>query len=237
MQLLTTDRSVLEIALQVGFGSHEGFTRAFRAHFGLTPRRFRERGVDADEETLARHADLALHIGPCLGLYRVELQPKPKPLLGDIMSYDITQKTLDRQPVLYRSMKCEPAAIAGALGECLPAVASHAAQNGIAMVGPPFTRYVSFGPGLVSLEAGIPVAAGAQGNDEIQAGELPGGTVARTIHTGPYDGLGDAHAEVEKWIAAQGLEVGGAPWEVYLTDPGEVPDPAEWKTEVVWPLK
>jgi AraC family transcriptional regulator len=27
----------------------------------------------------------------------------------------------------------------------------------------------------------------------------------------------------------------GAPWETYLTDPAEVPDPAEWRTEVVYP--
>ena len=31
-------------------------------------------------------------------------------------------------------------------------------------------------------------------------------------------------------------KAGGAPWEVYISDPGEVPDPAEWITEIVHPL-
>jgi len=39
------------------------------------------------------------------------------------------------------------------------------------------------------------------------------------------------------WIEAQGLAPSGAPWESYVTDPGNFPDPKDWKTEVVWPLK
>jgi hypothetical protein len=29
---------------------------------------------------------------------------------------------------------------------------------------------------------------------------------------------------------------GPGPWEVYLTDPQRAPDPADWLTEVIWPL-
>ncbi len=28
----------------------------------------------------------------------------------------------------------------------------------------------------------------------------------------------------------------GAPWEIYVTDPAEVADPARWRTDVFWPL-
>jgi AraC family transcriptional regulator len=54
---------------------------------------------------------------------------------------------------------------------------------------------------------------------------------------GPYETLHETHAAVERWIEANGGKVAGAPWEVYLTDPGEVPDPAEWQTEIVWPVE
>jgi hypothetical protein len=33
-----------------------------------------------------------------------------------------------------------------------------------------------------------------------------------------------------------GVRPGGAPWETYLTDPADLPDPADWRTEVCWPL-
>src|SRR5262245_33867282 len=42
--LLTGRQSVRRISLSCGFRSHEVFTRAFRRHFGMTPRAYRARG-------------------------------------------------------------------------------------------------------------------------------------------------------------------------------------------------
>ena len=68
------------------------------------------------------------------------------------------------------------------------------------------------------------------------ADSLPGGTIAVTIHAGPYDKLGDAYSAVQEWMNANGYKPNGAPWEAYLTDPGDHPNPADWKTEVCWPV-
>ncbi len=44
VQLLrTTDKSVLDIALEVGYTSHEGFTKAFKKEYGVTPSEYRQR--------------------------------------------------------------------------------------------------------------------------------------------------------------------------------------------------
>src|SRR3954469_19849619 len=40
--LLTSERTVLDIALETGFENHETFTRAFRGRFGVTPSAFRK---------------------------------------------------------------------------------------------------------------------------------------------------------------------------------------------------
>ena len=45
--LVSSDESVLEIALSVGYGSHEAFTRAFRKEYGEAPLRFRTDGLTA----------------------------------------------------------------------------------------------------------------------------------------------------------------------------------------------
>ena len=116
-------------------------------------------------------------------------------------------------------------------------VFQYATAQGIPFAGYPTARYVSFGPGLITLEAGMPVAAVAEGTDEIMAGSLVGGAVASTIHKGPYDTLNLGHEAVQEWMAENGEEASGPPWEVYITDPGEVPDPAEWLTEIIHPLK
>ena len=47
VRLLLLRTTVLDVALAVGFGSHETFTRAFRRRFGVPPARVLEKGVEA----------------------------------------------------------------------------------------------------------------------------------------------------------------------------------------------
>jgi AraC family transcriptional regulator len=83
----------------------------------------------------------------------------------------------------------------------------------------------------------VPVAAAAPGEGEVEAGTLPGGPVAVAVHGGPYDQLNETYAALERWIETHGYRVNGAPWEAYITDPADLPDPADWRTEVCWPLE
>jgi AraC family transcriptional regulator len=43
-ELCRTNRRVIDVALAAGYGAHEPFTRAFRAHFGMPPSALREAG-------------------------------------------------------------------------------------------------------------------------------------------------------------------------------------------------
>jgi effector-binding domain-containing protein len=42
---------------------------------------------------------------------------------------------------------------------------------------------------------------------------------------------------MERWIEANGYRVAGPYWDWFVTDPGEHPDPKDWRTEVFWPLE
>ena len=233
--LLTTDDSVLDVAIAAGFESHEGFTRAFSKHFGRPPKDFRAHGAAQGLADDLRHAALLTHVGPCLHLFRASTSsPSPE---HPAMHYDITQQSIEETTLLYKSARCEHAKVAQTLGAILPAVFGHATAEGIAMVGPPVTLYVEWGPGMVTIHAGMPVAPGATGKGDVEVAVLPAGDAAVAIHTGSYDGLGDAHAAIETYLHENGLQSGGPLREVYLTDPGEVPDPAEWKTQIIWPVK
>ncbi len=55
----------------------------------------------------------------------------------------------------------------------------------------------------------------------------------RGLHVGPYEDLHLAHRAAEKWLPENGLQSSGPAWEVYVTDPGDEPDPGKWRTEVV----
>jgi len=234
-RLLGSTDSVLDIALGVGFDSHDGFTRAFARHFDCTPNRYRARGRAAGLADDPRHARLIESLGPCLHLYRADLGPAPDPQETSV-SYAIDRKTIDASTVLCQRERASHAEVAGALGRMLPAIFTHAMKSGAALVGPPVARYLEHNAAGITVEAGLPVAPGAEGTDSIDVAEWPGGEAAVTVHTGPYETLGKAHEALESWLADKDLKIGGPPREVYLTDPGEVPDPAAWQTLVIWPI-
>jgi len=236
--LLTSDDSVLDIALGCGFQSHEAFCRAFRKRFGMTPSDYRARGFVDGSGTphAARHRVLVDLIGPCIKLFHTQQDGRPQ---KNDMAYSITKKQIPAQPVLVVRRRIKPTEVAATLGEVLGHVFQYAQQNGIAMAGQPFTRYLEWGPGLWTIEAGLPVTANPRettSEANVRPDALPGGWVATATHTGPYDKLGEAHAAIQQWIEAEGLSSAGAPWEIYTTDPADFPDPKDWKTEVFWPI-
>ena len=233
-QLVLSRRAILEIALDAGFASHEVFTRAFLRRFGMTPRAYRARGLAGTRTRAiaARHAEVVRDAGPCIGLHH--LAPERKPLT---MSVTVTRKELQPTTALVIRRKCTASEIAQTLGEILPRVWAWSQQHGVALAGPPFTRYLKAGPGLLSIEGGLPIAAPSQGDGDIVATELPGGPAAVAIHEGGYDTLGETHAAVERWLDANQLEAAGPPWEIYVTDPGTTPEQKDWRTEVVYPVR
>jgi effector-binding domain-containing protein len=101
-------------------------------------------------------------------------------------------------------------------------------------IGPPYARLLSFEAEEAEIEAGVPVDQPIPGEGPIEAGELPGGSVASTVHLGPYNGLGAVHEEITRWMSERGLRASGSPWEVYESPPDE--EPARTRTEVCWPL-
>ena len=226
-------RSILEIALDSGFASHEVFTRAFLRRFQMSPRAYRARGLVGApaREIAANHAAIVRRAGPCIGLFHVtSAEGRPE------MSITVLRRQLDPRPALIIRRKIASSDVAKTLAEILPRVFTHAQREGIPLAGPPFTRYLPSGRGLIVIEGGFPIAAAATTNGEIEVIELPGGPAAVAIHVGPYERLSETHVALERWIEANKLETHGGAWETYLTDPGETPDPAEWQTEVVYPL-
>ena len=148
----------------------------------------------------------------------------------------ITRQERAAQPILFIRRRVARAELQGMLAECFGKLFGHAQRAGLPIAGFPLARYVSTGPGLWTVEAAVPLAAPAAGEEDMQPGTLPAGPVALGVHAGPYDDLADTNAAVERWIESNGYRVAGAPWEWYVTDPGEYPNPADWRTEVYWPL-
>jgi len=86
-------------------------------------------------------------------------------------------------------------------------------------------------------DAGLVVSDGVQLPAGLAEQRLPAGRYARTLHTGPYEELGDAWARfMGQWLAASGERMGsGNTFEIYLNTPQEVPK-KDLRTELYLPL-
>jgi AraC-like DNA-binding protein/effector-binding domain-containing protein len=237
--LVSSRSSILDIALECGFESHEAFCRAFRKRFRIAPGAYRRQLRGALPQA---HASFVQKIGPCIGLYHVDQRRKHLESNRESMEYVITKQERSEQAILVVRRTVPRTEIAATIGAELPKVFLHAQQRGISITGYPITRYLETSVGRVTLETGMRISAhkvewsAGSHEGDILAEKLPGGPTAVTIHSGSYDQLQEAYAALEEWIIASGFCPVGPPWEGYLNDPADHPDPKDWKTEVCWPI-
>lgn len=150
---------------------------------------------------------------------------------------DIKIETVEPAKVLGIRRKVGRMEIGDFFMEALPKCHAFATENGMQMTGMPVGVYYESNDEGFDMVAGVQVAEVTATTDEIKEFELPGGRAAKGIHVGHYDNLTDTWSEVTKFIESSGESARMPCWEEYLTDPGEVADPAEWKTLIVEPLE
>jgi AraC family transcriptional regulator len=84
-QLVTSDRTILDIAVEAGYGSHEAFTRAFSRAYGTSPARWRRRPTRIQIE-----APSDVHLHPPGGLrLPVRTEVGPMDLLHKMVEHHV----------------------------------------------------------------------------------------------------------------------------------------------------
>ena len=153
------------------------------------------------------------------------------------MKREFRKTQLEAQPILGIRTTTGMDKIAQIMGPLFGELYGYIKAQGQRPAGMPLTIYHSMDGNTVELECAMPVASPLAGAGRIQAGELPCGTMASITHMGPYDDLPATWAALTEWMNSEGLEAGGAPWEVYVTDPGAEPDKSKWRTDIFFPVR
>ena len=71
---------------------------------------------------------------------------------------------------------------------------------------------------------------------EISTGTTYAGKLAKGTHFGDYTGLEASHSQLMSYVSNNSYEQVGAMYEIYVTDPGAVPDTAKWQTDIYIPI-
>lgn len=103
---------------------------------------------------------------------------------------------------------------------------------------PPFAIFHEWNEESGKAEVSVAIAATTDKptNGEIKRGMTYEGRTMMVSYRGPYEGTGDVHDFLHRHIATSDHDFAGVPWEVYVTDPADEPDPANWITEVYYPV-
>jgi AraC family transcriptional regulator len=229
LRLRDTGRSILDIALEAGYETHESFTRAFRSQFGLAPSSARE-GI-----SLKKTDGLlsGVHYQP-----RGEI-PKFQPLTqgGAAMEMKIVRREPTRVAFVRHIGPYEDC------GEAWGKLCAWAGRRGL--LGPQTTVIgISYDdpeitpPEKIRYDACVTVAESVGPEGEIGVQTLRGGDYAMTLHRGPYEKLAETFGRIfGQWAPQSGRVVSSDPClEVYLNDPHRTP-PEELKTEIYVPLE
>ncbi len=228
-QLRVTDLPVTRLAFEAGYETHESFTRAFRAMFGVAPSHYRE---NMRHKTNSLHPDL-VHFAPDGHLDNFEPH-----VTGD-SKMDVRIETLKPMRVAFMRHT-------GPYADCGPtweALCGWAGRHGL------------FGPDTVILglshddpevtpaekiryDACITVGDNVEAEGDVGIQEIGGVECAVTTHKGPYEKLADSYARFcGEWLAQSGREmVVGPSIEIYRNNPEDTP-PEELLTEIYLPLK
>jgi effector-binding domain-containing protein len=148
------------------------------------------------------------------------------------VTYDVHLAEVRRRPSAVVRAHVRTDDIADFVGGAFAEVMTVLDRQCLAPTGPPYSRYTMAEDGF-EVESGFPTSGAVTASGGVVPSELPGGTVATTLHTGAYDEVGAAYAAADSWLAEHRMVAAGSPWECYL----DGPEVAEPRTEVLVPCR
>ena len=138
------------------------------------------------------------------------------------------------------SSTMDAAAVSAAIGAAYGQIGKFMTGQGLAQASAPITINTKWGDGEYEFDAAIPLdrdpAPPPPADSAVRVKKTYGGKAIKVVHRGPYKLLAATYDRLYAWVSVHGYEQNGAPWDEYVSDPGNTP-PAELITNVFVPVK
>ncbi len=143
---------------------------------------------------------------------------------------------------MYKTTSATGTNISQIMGEQYGEIMGYMASHSIKQTGMPFTIYhnMDIAENGIIMSQAIPVQnkVTVTGDSNVLCGYIPKTRVLKTTLNGNYTNLPKAWEAAMKHLEIKNIEQSDIlPFEIYQTDPGEVPNPANWITEIYIPIK
>ena len=143
---------------------------------------------------------------------------------------------------LYKTSATRINQIGNKMGPLFGQIMGFIKQNNVDMAGMPFTIYneIDQTNGTVIFSTAIPVKEKVitPAESDILSGYMAPSTTVKVTLQGNYNYLSEAYKKAKEYIVKNNLELApnGKMFEVYKTDPEATPNPANWITEIFFPV-
>jgi AraC family transcriptional regulator len=228
MQLKYSQKSVIQIALEAGYETHEAFSRAFRNAFHLSPSQFRKQN-----RSLQIYSRSGIHYHPDHLLKNFKTKPLQKGI-----QMKVTLKTI--QPLHVAFIRHT-----GPYSECGAAWDRFLTLFGKEGLIDSKTQFIGLchdDPEItpsdkIRYDACLTVDSHFKPEGDIGMQTISGGDYAVLTHFGPYAKLNESYKKlIGEWIPRSGRELRSSPcFEIYLNSP-ENTAPEDLITDIYAPL-
>jgi effector-binding domain-containing protein len=160
-------------------------------------------------------------------------------------AYEITVDGLTRHGggfYMYNTTSSKISEIGDKMAPMLGMVSKFMSENNVNASGMPFTIYnnVDEANGTVIFSTAIPVTSEVitPPGSPVLCSYMPPVNALKTTLKGKYDKLSEAYEKANEYLAKNNLiaDPSRNMFEIYANDPGEVPNPANWITEIYIPV-
>ncbi len=144
---------------------------------------------------------------------------------------------------LYKTTSASPTNLGNAMARQFGAVMSFMNENSIKQSGMPFSIYhdMKSQGGNIIMSQAIPVKEKIviADNTDVLCDFIPRTAAAKVTLKGDYAYLDRAWTQAQQYITENNLTASTSiqPFEIYVTDPGDYPNPADWVTEIYIPIE
>lgn len=156
----------------------------------------------------------------------------------DFLAYTVKIKEVQAQPIVSIRTHAPDVAFGQVIPVALRELIAYAERTGVRRHDlPPVVIHHQYTEEDADIEIGIPIERAVVGEERITSTIIPGSSVAYVIHIGPYHELEFVYPALAAWIQEHGYETDGPSREAFLNDWEHVANPAEYQTEVMWPIR